>query len=860
MATQEPQRESPGSDAPYKRASRKGAPRRFACNEPGCGKLYSRAEHLQRHQLNHNAKVIHRCNVGDCTQEFVRLDLLERHKKRHSGSYVPRNRSSSFALPSKASAPQMSLTASPSFGDPGPVRPAAFQQQPQSAPRNASVLLSPESNAAQTPASMSLPNTQHAGLTQGSAPWATMEDMNLVRTKPGFYAREPAPIPEHSHASYVPFAGVPIPTDPAGLNRDNFAMWLFDPQRTYADYSMAGLPFLEGGLESPFNNNIHYDHDSLTSRSQIDLTPPRQSDTPEELISEFLRQEVLRWVQVFRQKQPKYEPLIAGLVHEAGGDLPGLNLDMMRDCIRHYWDHVSARLPIVHQPTFLASRCSVFLLMVMIALGAVSLHSQDTTGTLEEYGPFADLIITCVRWEILTADEASPPVDLWVAQALLLVEFYEKMCSTRKLHERAHIYHSATLTLLRRGSPLIGRSGSESPPDEPIAANHAPATDGRTWWIRWAETEAMHRVVFAAFMMDVVHAAMFGHTADMAPHEIRLPLPCDDSLWSASTPESVRQQEANLRMYGLKPVSFLDGLKKAIHGGQIQTHSFGRMIIMCGLLSVGWHLSHRETHLKWLDLTQSPTDTREKWCKMLLSAFDDWKKSFDEAMGSNEAETNTSGQRPGSNGLIQSAAVLYHLAHISLYVDIIDCQVYAGAKRLLGRKISTRDYTNVVTRMKSWAALSSTTHSVLHAFKLLHCILVDHSRPRKRPYEYQNGSSGAAYGIQYSCRNDPDPHRPWIMYYATLTIWSYVRALGYPRSPSSQMYSSTMRRTGIISDYLSNVARLSELESAATSLHKDLPLLLDAIGALSAEAHSELLQEAHGRLEQCKEILVSGAS
>lgn len=36
----------------YKRASRKGAPRRFACDYPGCDKIYSRAEHLQRHQLN----------------------------------------------------------------------------------------------------------------------------------------------------------------------------------------------------------------------------------------------------------------------------------------------------------------------------------------------------------------------------------------------------------------------------------------------------------------------------------------------------------------------------------------------------------------------------------------------------------------------------------------------------------------------------------------------------------------------------------------------------------------------------------------------------------------------------------------
>ena len=41
-----------GRGASYKRASRKGAPRRFSCSYPSCDKVYSRAEHLQRHQLN----------------------------------------------------------------------------------------------------------------------------------------------------------------------------------------------------------------------------------------------------------------------------------------------------------------------------------------------------------------------------------------------------------------------------------------------------------------------------------------------------------------------------------------------------------------------------------------------------------------------------------------------------------------------------------------------------------------------------------------------------------------------------------------------------------------------------------------
>lgn len=41
-----------GASTSYKRASRKGAPRRYGCQFSGCDKVYSRQEHLQRHQLN----------------------------------------------------------------------------------------------------------------------------------------------------------------------------------------------------------------------------------------------------------------------------------------------------------------------------------------------------------------------------------------------------------------------------------------------------------------------------------------------------------------------------------------------------------------------------------------------------------------------------------------------------------------------------------------------------------------------------------------------------------------------------------------------------------------------------------------
>ncbi|CAK7199209.1 hypothetical protein SEUCBS139899_001882 [Sporothrix eucalyptigena] len=1083
---QQPQQNAGPTAAPtpaaYKRASRKGAPRRYGCRFPGCDKVYSRQEHLQRHQLNHNPREIFACDIDDCGQRFVRADLLARHKKRHSGSYIPRNRMPSFAepdpdqmaystgtvgilspptglrnsiaakstprssglggTPSHSSVGTSTAQTSPGLGGGGSGnntnvggtsssgagasgssvagaaasfnnRLPSFPHTSSSVPRDAAILLSPETNAT-LPATASIPvlpphvgisgiSGHRSGLASVAQPapqvqlqtvhptWAATArltnigaDMMQTDKTASFYQTQAAhqqPQQQHQqqhqqhqqqqqsqpeshhafqqshqqqqHAYHVPpparedshamiaetapmldFTTVPYPSN--DIERDsNFAWWLFNSQAPFGDFSMAGLPFMEGGLESPFNNNITYDYESLTSRSHID-TPPRQFENSDETISEARRLEIVRLFKRFRQQQPQVEGRIPNLGHCVGEDIPALSTEMIHDCLYEFWEHVSPRVPIVHQPTFSCNRCPPLLLVVILALGAASRNNRAQNGNLSELSGFADIVILSARFELLITDDALPPVSLWVAQSLLLLEFYEKMLSSRRLHERSHIYHSVTLTVLRRGSPLIGRSGSESPPDESqlpslstasppsLPHPHSPptpmssqsiggrpqneqaghhshrdghsSTDLQTWWNRWADTEAMHRVVFVAFCIDTIHAAMFGHDADMEPHEIRLPLPCDDNLWTAAKPEDVRQLDNNLRMYGVRPITFLDGLKRAVHGKEVRTHSFGRMIIMSGLLSVGWHLRHRERHLKWLDLSAAPPPTESAldaaWRKTLLMAFDGWKESFDLVQGGGTADgkVNSSGanggngsagssnaggstgaggptRRSGFNGPIESAAVLYHLAHICLHIDIIDCQVYAGARRLLGRKISSNDYINIGNRMKVWAKQASTRHAIFHAFQLLYRVLVD---PRVRGGGNVFTPTTNAEMQTYSIKTEADPHRPWIMYYAALSIWSFVQALnvggrgpmsksGSTSRPRAQQQSTSVPRgsSSRVVAYLGHVAGRHELDevAAATELADGLPDLLEYLQAVFAESHSELLQEARVRLKTCLEIM-----
>ncbi|SGY24052.1 BQ5605_C019g09007 [Microbotryum silenes-dioicae] len=53
------------------------------CDWPGCGKAFSRPDHLNRHKLNHRPATIYKCSKPGCPKTFVRNDLLIRHEGRH---------------------------------------------------------------------------------------------------------------------------------------------------------------------------------------------------------------------------------------------------------------------------------------------------------------------------------------------------------------------------------------------------------------------------------------------------------------------------------------------------------------------------------------------------------------------------------------------------------------------------------------------------------------------------------------------------------------------------------------------------------------------------------------------------------
>ncbi|KAL5614408.1 hypothetical protein BROUX41_004514 [Berkeleyomyces rouxiae] len=941
------------STKPYKRASRRGAPRRFPCTVSGCDKVYSRAEHLNRHQLNHNPKQIFCCDIASCWQKFVRADLLARHKKRHNSSYVPRNREPSFTTAmyptTEGKAKEMLLAdgifktpekdgkariselhrglasgkSATSFGASSlplktqQLNPSSYKtslalhsskelRSPRSKtthayqPPQKPLLSSPQARIPSTKHPMEFPQSHDKCLAIEPPPWPRHLTTNpALRTKPPKLFNG-GPLPAPLFLGHLPAPQPLVFNGTTSLHKlgskassnSDFVTWLFDVSLP-TDLS-ASTVFADGifGTTHKIPSPQCRDNSQITGQLGLDTTSPcvrpinqdicnhdpRSVEDPHAQSQELSAARQALLVAYFRRfyttEVYHRESVTRVLRNIKDNSTPMLKNCILLDFIRSYWTSVAPRLPIIHQPTFSPNSCPVLLLLVIIALGAVSTNPPQTQ-LAADYADFADMIVDSVRWEILRASEAVPPVELWTAQALLLVEFYEMLYSSRRAHERAQVYHGVVVSLLQKGDPLVDRSHCENSAAMDMSMEAGTtSTDVAARWRQWVRTEAMHRVIFTAFMLDTTNAAMFGHAPCIQPHEIRLPLPCQETLWTAETPNVHYERTQALHLDNSQFGTFLNSLRSAVHGNHSNiSSSFAQMAVMSGLLSVAWHVGYNSPQPQCSESRSSGptphsiTKTMSSFSEiarfdMILAALDNWSSSLDNKYSWNWLTNNII----EATGPISSSQLLCHLSHITLQVSVIDCQIYAGAWRLLGRPVLPQDYDHAATRISTWARSSAAFDVIAHAAKLLRWLLC---APPGTPVRMSVDYVGTAFLEPRSY----DPQQLWAMYLATLAIWVYVQAytarhLSPPlrppaaptkdmdeRSPlvSSKHYAGLFERVAM---YLDDVCQLTQLTLPSVKvLARGIRVLLELMEIQLSRGRLELLQEAGYRLQVCAKML-----
>jgi hypothetical protein len=670
------------------------------------------------------------------------------------------------------------------------------------------------------------------------------------------------------------FLAQPLGNDNSGTvcGDDSFATWLLSPPGSHGwDLDVTQQSFMnynsDNTASSSFNtNNLSVlpasnqggDSTSVTWANAAGNTAVAGDAEPRERhvqISARRLGEILDFLQTSHSKHACSLRLTMigcqSLIYRTPDGLwPNVTTSVLEQCITSFWKGVASQMPILHRPTFSADHCPVLLLLAIIPLGAAQLVRLDRVEKIAGYRDLADLIIMGLRWEIQSNEAAQPPVNLWVAQALLFLEFYEKMFSSRQLHERAHIHHVSTLTLLRRGSPLGGRLGTETPlealdepqnlpepEEEPF--RQVPTSD--TWWHRWANNEAMLRVVFAAYEMDTLHAAMFGHESSLLPSDVGLSLPCDDVLWSAETAESVCALETSFHLCGLKTTKFLDGLKDCLHGNAVQLHYRARLTLVIGLLSIACNLRPREKHIKLFETVPSQTE-RKKWTQMMFRAVDQWKGGLDEALGCLEP------RRPSRSTFPIEPTVLFHLTYITTHTDILYCHILSGASLLLGRRVSRKELASARSYAATWAATSEARLAVIHSAKLLaETFLPQH--PTRRDDS----------AVEYSCRSDPCIYRPWSLYLAALTIWTYHYTVSQ-RAPDVEMTEPLLEHDvqGVACSHVANLAESHSVDRLTENASiRGCSAVLQYLSDNLATAEPEILIEASSRLHECRKLLAT---
>jgi hypothetical protein len=279
---------------------------------------------------------------------------------------------------------------------------------------------------------------------------------------------------------------------------------------------------------------------------------------------------------------------------------------------------------------------------------------------------------------------------------------------------------------------------------------------------------------------------------------------------------------------------------------------------MAGLLSVSWHMNQRDLQVSSLGVSQA-LGGRDKWRGSLTRAFDFWKQDFDNSLAKPNRHTGTGhtysdGVGVGDENVFESRTVLHHLAHMAMHVDIVDCQIYAGANRLLGRSITPQDYNGAQRRMKeAWAPTARARDAVFYALQFLSNVMLSE--------EHGMGPSGRSVQTvyKYSARDDCLLNRPWVLYFATLIVWSYGYALDGPVKSPYVLHTYDDKVTDMV-QFLRRVGGVHSPDDLAKVPDRNACLgLLLLMRDMFKKTRWELLHEASNLLSKCIEMLVPGA-
>lgn len=749
---------------------RKRAQGTFTCDL--CDKQFSRKDHLSRHKRNHDPqghKYI--CNWDGCNQRFSRNDVKEKHLKRHL-------RRKEIEMNSQKSTKDRTVNDEILYGvrispevdyllnvDENKVNDSKLKKNGKAVDFfslgeevvNKKIGLASREGASSTASGAQENTSSSTALTENR----TLSSSSISNVSCKTLNRDIEVINSGVMSNGVQSSFLrPVYTDKfaAGSTQTmeceiaskrsnstnllteqaNLNQWL--PYEEYDDH----IPNRDGMFTS---KNFKELHNSYLSNSfeVIETMPIKTShNSKRKKLCEQVRKEMLKNIPSL-ESNPDF-----GLFH-------------VERCLDIYWLIFHPQYPILHRPSFISSEANPLLLLAMVMIGASMLGCITDNDDLVFQSPsaLARDIAKTLRWLIFSNHDCVPPAKTWVLQALLILEIYEITNGNRELHERAYLHHYTCIQILRRSFILedVGLKSNEG-------HSHAQATKSELWK-KWIEAESIKRTILLTFYLDNVNATVYGHTVGLHAHEIKLSLPCDDSLWECENAEK------NGFIVPSRKSSFSESLKRVVNRENVATSSFGKKVLLSGVLSIMFQVQQKVSHLTPLE-GGSPKDS---WKETISNAIYAWKAILLDTGCCNGTEelsvssfTESKLDLPSMMKLEDTRCKfpLYHMAQINLRTPHCDYIIFAGASSWINVKLTYLDFETASKRISDW---SSSTHgriAVIHAYMFL-C-------------EMFLSPTNEDITFTYNPNADPYLHRKNIIASAILVIFAYNFSLDGPES------------------------------------------------------------------------------
>ncbi|KAK2768655.1 hypothetical protein FQN54_000511 [Arachnomyces sp. PD_36] len=724
-----------------------------ACEFPGCNKIFTRAEHRRRHQLNHSPEASFPCKISGCRKAFHRPDLLARHMERHELDAQAEEAHQTHAR-------QSSYT--PAYSDTSrQITPATSLE---SRSNSISAATSQQSGSLQVDASAPINFGNEYSMPMWSGFEGTLNSRNMfpelaratMDDGPLYSSPDSCRSPCSDESSYqLPYRRQTTSSVPTST-MEQFPATCYNVPLTSSPLAMAT---------------------TLPEWSNQEASVPTSQIMPISLEGDSILQPVGEpslWVSASMDRsgtntQP--EPPVPIPLSNLDGDewfalrreltsAPGVvsgddGMEIMdtvkwQECFECYWQHFHPLFPIVHRPSFFATKPSPLLAGAMVAIGS----QYDSRPNAKEYS--LALLEACVKLlaKRTPITSRSRVTDI---QTVFLLEILFKFRSRRADIRISHRFRSLY------GSFIHDRHWVSL---DPLAVYNTLGSDPKADDLKrahkfWVEHESRRRVLQAAFILDIQQSILFEQPLALLQKglsnrngngswAIELPFPCPSALWESGTIEEWNHWASLARPLTLSSVA--EGSLKSVGDTTCDIGAFQATLV----------LSH-------LFLTRMNSPDLEPTLRKFVDALD--------KVADNQRYTSLK---------YSQTLFTYHALLASKNTPLLSLLTVSGESWLFNRKLPQQsEFRAAKEKLRAWASdTEAARKAVWHAVRVLEFAF---NYP-----ETTTGSSLESY-LQGPTTKAANPlsmlHTNWALYTSALICWAYGFDSTSPPTPTQQSHA-----------------------------------------------------------------------